>query len=417
MKIKKNKLFLRILLLGLPLSSHASLESYLDIPVTDNINLFPSIEVNFKHDDNIFLAEDRLVDIGDGQLVNPVRSSFITEISPAIIFKGKKGLHNWDVGYKGEYGWYENSRNDNYDDHLLTSNLLLVANSRHKLALGLDTLFLHENRGSGISDGAASGQATFSREPDTYRDIILNSLYTFGKEETKGKIEISANFLDKNYTNNHERTDFFDRQDADIGGTFYYRISPKTSLLFLAQLTDIGYDKEANNALGTLDSTEQRYEAGISWKSTQKAELRATLGQTYKEFSSNLRPDSRFITWEVNAFFKPKTYSIINLKINSQPTETNGNSDFIKSHLYLLDWQHNWTSKTSTHLATSLTDEDYISAISRKDTSISFLAGINYKPVKTIQFGLSYERSQRDSNANGFDYTDNQFLFTSRLGL
>jgi polysaccharide biosynthesis protein VpsM len=404
------------LLVLIPTHANAAIESYLEIPVTEGMVVSPSIDVNISNNDNIFLASNKLVEREDGSVVNPVRSSYITEINPEIILSAHNGLNNWSLGYRGEFGSYHNSPNDNYSDHKFNSTLHLDFNRRNRFNLGISLFYLHENRGSGISDGAASELFGGNTTPDRYRDTTLNVDYTYGGKEAKGRIVIDGKYKDKTYINNRLLTEEYDRTETEIGGTFYYRILPKTFLVFLGKLKDISYKTDTFDSLGSLDSTEQRYEAGVTWKSSAIMSGKATIGKTYKDFSSSLRNNSSLTSWEVSGLWSPRTYSHIQVLTSNIPSETNGTGNFVKNNSFNIDWNHNWSVKTSTHLAVNLGKSSFDGS-SRDDNTFRYQAGLIYQPVNGVKFDLSYQKLNRDSNNDQYDYKNNQIMLSSQVGL
>ena len=371
-----------------------------DIPVTEGITASPAITISTKHDDNIFL-QDKVA----------VKSSWITELAPSVILGTQKGPSFYTAQYTLKAGRYHSSRNDDYVDHLFNIDTHTEFDHRNKLDINFDYEKLHENRGSGISDGTGR----VSKTPDEYRDTFLTGTYTYGGDTAIGRIKLNGSHLDRQYTNHRENTRVFDRNEDEIGATFFYRIMPKTFLLFEARYKDIEYDNTPLR-VSKLDGDETTFQAGVTWEATAKTTGTAKLGKTYKDFDASQYKDDDFTSWEVGAEWAPLTYSIFKIKSSSTPIASTGSSTFIKQQLLALSWHHAWSDRVKSKLGTRFINEEYIGS-TRDDDLEYYWAGMEYQFRRGIAFGIDYTYKTRDSNRIGSDYSDNVFMLTAKIGL
>ena len=390
------------MLVFLSLSAMADVNNKKSInyPLTDGITASPSIVLSSSHDDNIFL-QDKVA----------VRSSWITEVAPSLMLWTQQGTDFYTAKYTLKAGRYHSSRNDDYVDHLFNINTHTEFNHRNKLDVKFDYLKLHEKRGSGISDGTGR----VSNTPDEYRDIQLAGSYTYGADTAQGRIKLDASHFDRKYTNHRNNTRVFDRTEDEFAGTFFYRIMPKTFLLFEAKYKDIAYD---NNPLSVpkLDGDEQTYQAGVTWEATAKTTGIAKLGKTYRDFDSSQYKDRDFTSWELGAKWTPLSYSVFKIKSSSKPTASTGSSTFIRKKQVELSWRHGWSDRFYSTLLTRFSNEDYIGSF-RDDDLEYYRAGLEYQFRRTVAFGMDYSYKTRDSNRAGSDYTDNIFMLTAKIGI
>lgn len=371
-----------------------------DFPVGYGITASPAIKISTRHDDNIFLRDHDFV-----------KSSWITELAPSLKLEAREGTDYYSAQYTIKAGRYHSSRDDDYVDHLLEFDTHTEFNHRNKLDLAFDYLRLHETRGSGISDGTS----TVNRTPDEFRDSFLKGQYTYGGDEAKGRIKVEASYLDKDYTNHRDRTRVFDREEDAIGGTFYYRIMPKTSLLFETKYKDISYDNKPLSA-AKLDSDEALYQVGVTWEATAKTTGTAQVGKTYKDFDSSRRKDRNFTSWELGVEYSPLTYSVFDISAQRYPTETKGTGSFVEVKEFAVSWQHAWSEKLSSAVQTSFINEDYIDSI-RNDDLEYYGISADYQFRYGVGFGISYNYSSRDSNISNSDYHDRIFMLSVKLGM
>ncbi|WP_198265031.1 outer membrane beta-barrel protein [sulfur-oxidizing endosymbiont of Gigantopelta aegis] len=375
-------------------------EKTLDYPLGFGLSASPAMGISTKYDDNIFLQDK----VG-------VKSSWITELAPSITLGAQKGLDYYTAKYTLKAGRYHSSRNDDYVDHLLQLDTHNEFNYRNKLDLSFDFLKLHEKRGSGISDGPFG----VSKTPYQYKDAITNATYTYGGDESQGQIKVNASHFYRKYINYRNRTRGFDRSEDLIGPTFYYRVMPKTSLLFEATYKDIDYKNDISG-ISTLDGDETTFQVGVTWETTAKTTGTAQIGRTYKDFDSSQRKDNDFTSWRMGVEWSPLTYSVFTLVSASEAKETNGTGNFIRDKSVGLSWQHAWSDKLDSNVGISFLNEDYIDSI-RDDDLENYQAGVNYQFRRALGFGIKYTYKTRDSNIRTLDYTDNIIMFTAKIGM
>ncbi len=400
--------FFFTLLFALPQLLQAGIENYVKIPLGNGMTAYPSVKVKLTYDDNIFFASNNKEALEKLENIKQVKSSWVTEINPRLQIETKRAF----IGYEGRYGIFHSSQNDNYNEHYLRSGYRFVFNKRNQSSLNFDLIAARERRGTGISDD----DILSNDEPDQYRDIIAQAEHRYGARGAKGKLVFTGRIFDRNYTNNDSfKVQRHNRTEAGIKGTFYYRLSPRTALVFLGQFRNIRYEHDNYDLLGTLDSTEQRYEAGIKFDISAKTSGTATLGQTLKNFRSSRRQDSSLPSWEISTRWSPKTYSHFTLLFKSAPSESNGTGNFRQKDYYYIDWKHEWSHRINTVARLSYKDIQY-DGTGRADQTTYFSLGVNYKPVRRVSFGLSYISEDRDSSLSTEEYSNHQLMLHSRVG-
>ncbi|MCP3848614.1 MAG: outer membrane beta-barrel protein [Gammaproteobacteria bacterium] len=387
-------------LISLSVLAQPNNKNSFDIPITEGITAYPAITISTQHDDNIFLQDK----IG-------VRSSWITELSPSIMLGTQKGPSFYTAKYTLKAGRYHSSRDDDYVEHLFNIDTHTEFDHRNKLDVNFDYEKLHEKRGSGISDGTGRVSST----PDEYRDAFFSGTYTYGGSTAIGRIELNASHLDRKYTNHRDNSRVFDRNEDEFGGTFFYRVMPKTYLLFEVKYKDINYDNTPLR-VPKLNGDETSYQAGVTWEATAKTTGIAKLGKTYKNFDASQYKDDDFTSWELAVEWAPLTYSVFKIKSSSTPIASTGSSTYIKEQLLALSWHHAWSERVKSKIRARFTSDDYLGS-TREDDREYYLAGMEYQFRRGIAFGIDYTYKTRDSNRINSDYTDNIFMLTAKIGL
>ncbi len=130
-----------------------TLESSLDIEALDDSNIFRS--------------------------ATNVRSQ-IWKLAPSLLMRFEPARSRLEFRYKGDYGWYDKSSNDDYADHALQAGAYLLLGERSGLDLVASYDDAHENRGTGLSTGIDPGTDAFPQDPDRYTNGQYLARYTYG---------------------------------------------------------------------------------------------------------------------------------------------------------------------------------------------------------------------------------------------
>lgn len=359
------------------------------------MSLVPTMNLQVGYDDNILSANTNEI------------SSMVTVLSPSVQLIAEQGLNAYRMSYTLSKGIFENSSADNYLDHDLSFDAHLEFNSRNKVDLRAAYNRGHEARGTGLS--ANGGVANAVTEPLEYDTKSVSFNYQFGGDEATGRIELYGELLDREYKNFRNITTGRDNQEVIAGGIFYYRIAPKTSLLFEARNKDVDYDLSSS----TLDSNTWRYYVGATWESTAKTTGTVKIGHYDKDFDSTTRQDDDGVSWEAAVTWAPKTYSVFELTTGQEDKESSGTGDFINAKVVRLNWNHGWTDFVNTDLGISHTTETYEGATNgREDKIKSYSAGLNYDMRRWLSLGLSYTYNDTSSNVTGVSFDKNVIFLT-----
>ncbi|MBI5107794.1 MAG: outer membrane beta-barrel protein [Rhodocyclales bacterium] len=350
---------------------------------------YPEVDVTFKSNDNIY-----------SQPASGTRKSAnITVLAPKIKLEAKDGPHTYDVGYRVEHGSYSGVSSANYTDQAVSANANWVFSGRAGLKLGAEYLQGHDDQ------GAVPGAATHANS-DKYHQTSFNALGGYGAEGAQGRFEIEAGLINKRYDNfkltntglpdNTKR----DRDDAKLGATFYWRIMPKTQLLFQAVQTRYDYKPASFAGWTTLDSTERKYNFGVTWEAAAKTTGIFKIGHTKKDFSDSSLRDFSGSGWEGQVKWSPLTYSNFDFTTGKNPGEsTIGNASLDKR--YGVNWNHAWNSRLSSVASYNRTDTDYQgnAGVAQTDKINVYGLKLNYQWMRTIKVGAGYERTDKSSTS------------------
>ncbi|RTE65216.1 hypothetical protein EH243_13310 [Amphritea opalescens] len=365
------------------------------------IKIIPMISTQVGYDDNFFSTSGNEED------------EIITVLSPSVQLVAEDGMNAYRLTYQLSEGMHQDSTADNYTDHKLAADAHLEFSQRSVLDLQAAYNKGHEARGTGLS--AAGGIANSVTSPLEYDTTTLGFSYMYGAPSATGRIEVYGDHLDREYQNFRSITKGRDDTEVTLGTVFYYKIMPKTSLLFEARNKDIDYDVDPASS---LDSSTWTYLVGATWEGTAKTTGTIKFGLSEKDFDSSSRDDETYSSWEASVRWEPLTYSKVDISTSRSSAESTGTGNFIDTQNYNINWNHAWNSIVSTDLGLGFTNEVYEgSASGREDDTTSFSAGMNYDMRRWLTFGLNYTYSDQDSNLANTDYDKNLVMLTLNASL
>lgn len=350
----------------------------------------PYIGLAAAHDDNLFLSN-----------INE-KSSNLYIASPGFKIDGRRPGLVAQVNYQGQIGRYSSSRDDDYVDHVLRSQVDMAFSARSFLRLGYDYVRGHDPRGS--TDRGLSSR------PDKYKYYSPNATFAFGAPGAQGRVELYYTDLHKQYLNNRATTAAADRDTQEYGGAFYWRVMPKTYVLAEVRQTEISYEQRS-----PFSGEERRYYGGVSWEATAATTGTLKVGQLRRSFDSSL-PSASHTSWEGLITWAPRTYSVFELYTSRQTSESTGLGNFILTEVSGVNWNHQWSSVLMTGVLFRYQKDEY-QGFNRQDDTKTLGFKVGYKFRRWLTLGAEYSHSQRDSNLNAFEYDKNFYLISATASM
>jgi polysaccharide biosynthesis protein VpsM len=385
------------------LSGYAVFSPALDLDDTGGVQLgpvtaHPSIEVSTRYDDNLFFSDKN------------EKSTLIGIVSPAVNFSLQDNIKRLTLDYGIEAGLHEDSSPDDYADQKLLGVLEYNPTDRIKTELRAEYLDEHDSRGTERTEGGSG-----SLDPDEWHSYGIGGLVGYGTPNATGRAEFEAGYTAKEYDNNRLFTFDRDRNDFDLRGTFFYKIWPKTRLLFEIKQTVFEYER---NAIGqaSLDSTGRDYLFGAAWDATYKTTGFAKFGVSEKDFDSDLRKDVDLFKWEIGVKWMPRTYSTVDITTVRRQDETNGFGDSIDVGEIKVSWNHIWPNRITSTIGFFFAENDY-NATGRVDEIFKTGLKLDYDWRRWARISAGYEYKENDSNVSTFGYERNLFDITVNFSL
>ena len=362
------------------------------IDLAEGVGLSPYFNLGIGRDSNLFLTQSN------------AKSSDMVTYNPGLKLDIKSRAAQFGLGYDLKAGQYSQSTDDNYTDYKIFGTAEFVLDTSTALKLAADRTRGHDPRGS--------NDRGLSSTPDEFRSTGGSALFAYGANAAKGRVEVEAGTVNRRYTNNRSSTAFSDRDTRNVGGRFFFKIAPKTALVFEARQDNFDY------VLGTSlqDSKENRYLAGITWEATAATSGTIKVGRIKKDFAVSTIKDFSSTGWEASVEWKPSSYSKINFYTTKSFSESTGLGDFTLNKKYGTSWEHGWDSRLKSVLSLSRSDDEFVGNVRNdKTTAVGFK--VNYKLMRWMTIGGEVNNTKRDSNSTGLDYTKNLYMLTLGLTL
>ena len=366
-------------------------------------SLEPILTTELSYDDNIFESETDETD------------SWITRLKPTLIGRLEADGQAYSLRYEGDYGTYEQSGDDDYDDHNFFADANLNLNFRNYVNLDAAYRMDHEDRGTGITEGINPVIFPAFDKPVKVDFTEFNGEYAYGVPEQTGRIVLAAGYRDRQYQNFRDQTRYQDRERPQASATFYYRVMPATSLLFEVKADKVQYD-ETRPGTASLDSDTQYYLAGATWDVTELTSGTVKLGWVDREYDDNTRGNFSEFDWEVDLRWSPLSYSHVDLVTSREPLEAYGNADFIDTKRYAATWTHGWTDDLESRLQVAYLDETFVGE-DRNEETYDYGFSLNYQWRNWLALDLGANYSNRDSNIDALEFRRTVYRLGATLSL
>jgi hypothetical protein len=365
------------------------------------VYIAPTLDVKTAYVDNLFRSD------------RAEKSTWMSELTPAIQAWLQNGVNTYSLAYEAVDYRYADSKDDDFTDQQVNLDIHHEFNAKNTLNVLGEYYDGHEERGTGLTDGIGR----IIDEPVEYERGTVGGDYTYGNSNSKGRLQLAAKRADYEFQNFRDVTQYRDREQDTVSGTFFWKVGAKTDVLAEVRYLDNVYDEtDPENTFGSLDSEEYNYLVGMSWDATAKVAGSAKVGWYDREYDSARRENDDGFQWEVDLTYKPRTYSSIRAETSRFSRETNGLGDSINTEEFKLGWDHSWSSRSSTNVGVRLATEEY-SGTGRDDDRVDVDASYNFAAKRWLDLGLGLRREERDSTQSFFDYTRNVYYIEAKLSL
>lgn len=347
-----------------------------------NLQIIPSLGISATDDDNIFRSQTNEFE------------SVIYNYRPRLLSILDSGPNSFSLDLQADKGEYVETDEDDYTDWNAGFNAHIELNAINTFDFNASFNDAHEFRGTGFSQGD-----NIPLLPDEYEETRIGGSYTIGNTDSIGRIQLSLGSYEKDYTNNFALTQFREREDDYWGATFFWNVSPRTSLLLEYRNREIEYGATLAGT-PSLNNEEEYVYVGVEWEATAATTGSLRIGQADKQFDNPAQQGSDEPSVEADLTWTPVEYSTVTFYASQVFDESQGFGNGIQRRTTGLSWQHEWSPRLSTNLNINLSQEDHLQSL-RDDDYDTWSLGFTYSVARWLDIGVDIGREDRASNAPG----------------
>ncbi len=375
------------------------------------IDLNPSLSISEGYNDNVFFINAQK------------NGSWFTTINPRLQFTRKWNRLSFDMSYSLTDIRYASFSQNDTTTNLLSSSSHWIFNYRNKLDLISSLSFGQNPIGTNLTQGSVDTQ---NLKPVKYTRNNYQATYQFGAQGAQGNLIFRAGYSEINYDSQTSaptplvltRYSYQDNYNINLGGTFLYKVMPKTQALFEINHILIKYTNKQATILNN-NYYQTNYLFGATWKAAGKTTGSIKLGMFDLQYDDG-RKTNLGLTGMINVTWQPWTYSGFTLTAsqNNLPNIGIGTGSYINQKQFSLGWLHTWSPRLNSQLQLMAGTQNYVGTTPEtSDTSMGMTVGLNYRMRPWLGFGLSYTYNRRDSNRNSYNYDQNMMVLNVNLTL
>lgn len=355
----------------------------------------PTNGLPIRFDNGIYVYTSATGGLGHNSNVTGVNTGAISSnfysLQPEVVGELKKSGDRYTLRYAGNYTKYSGSSADNFNHHFFDLAGDNYFDSRTRLGWDLGYVDQTDARGS---------TSVTVNTPNRWTAPTARAVFTYGAPQAQGRVEVEGNYVQKRYQNNRDVTTSFDTNLTTVAGRFFYRVMPRTSMIFEVRQTNADYQTATAST-----NTDRRYYIGATWDATAKTSGTFKLGQAEKKFSNTSIRNSA-LSWEGSVRWSPLTYSTFDLITSKAPSDATGVGNYLVNTATSLQWNHRWASNLSSRASLGTVKTDF-SGAGRTDTTNNVGIGAFYEFGRNWRAGAEYTYTDRSSNQNTFNFNRN----------
>ncbi|WP_157447223.1 outer membrane beta-barrel protein [Catenovulum agarivorans] len=332
---------------------------------------------------------------------NSQTSDTLLTLSPNLALTGKSGKHTYQVSYKGDYHKFNQNSQLNQNQHKtqLIANLDLTAKFTANIELGYEQI----TEEPGTTSASTELLTQFNTLNKSTGKIDLH----YGNKDSIGQIVVAYEYNNYNYTNNLQ--DYRDFDANKLTGTFFYRLAPKTRMLFQTSLAKLDYLDQvaANDTTYNQSSDLNLYLTGVEWAASAKTTGIFKLGYFSKDHVDKNFTDINGLSYFLDVIWQPNSYSKMTL---SAERSTQESAQLADAAAYVstgasIKLQHKLTSKISVLGHYRINNDNLITSQGRSDKRQLYKLSVNHSLANWLEVSLGYAKQTRGSESIFYQYS------------
>lgn len=375
------------------------------IPLGSGWTVLPEFDAAYLRDSNLYRQEDKET------------SASATVLYPQLGAQYLSADDRYSLKYDGEFGFYDTTDRDNYANNSFAFKAEVNQTGRNRLDFSAGRKESRDPFGTQRTEVDPVSQ----RDVDQWALSSVDAAYTYGAPTATLNLTLGGDYSSKRYSNNRSLTDYLDYDRAGLQGELRYRVSPVTAALFNLQYHVIRFpnDPESSSTiinpavLATRDGDEINARVGAQWQPAATLTMRGTVGYFQRNSKSSERTDRKSLDWEAVLNYQPTSYSLFVVEGSHSTEETYLlASSFLDRQRAGGRWQQGWTDRLTTSFGGYYNFYKFV-GFDRSDTLLTGSFYLDYDLSgyigipRMITARLSYDISNRNSTADGFDFNRN----------
>ncbi|MCP3898721.1 MAG: outer membrane beta-barrel protein [Desulfobacteraceae bacterium] len=307
--------------------------------------------------------------------------------------------------YSPSFVYYSDEAKYNHTDHTVEG--LFGYNFGFNLSLEIFDKF---NIKSQINDDG------LGKLLDEYQDNIFGITASY---DPSPKFKIRIDYSHYSLKFEKDINEFRDRKDNSASAYIFYKFMPKTSVFIEYERTNINYDYRSDD-----DSSENRYYAGIDWEISAKSKGQVKAGYLKKDFNQNDDRNEQDFSYEAQIQHAITPKSSVSFNGYQKHHETSmTDSYFVRTRggnaAFLLRFNQKWTSAiNASYSRETYEGSDQNNTINeRQDNVYGVGPAIKFDAKKWLVFEFGYHYTERDSNYDTYDYTNQMVFIRMKIAL
>lgn len=382
MNIRLSFSALPLSIIGIVCSSQALAQEGFDAGRT---GFSPALEVGATNNSNFYLRPQ-----------NPESANGVS-VRPSLAYNSQGPRMTAKALAAGNATVYDvPGTNDDYTDANFSGAFDYQAGIRWGVGLDAAATLGHDPFGVERTSGSPTID---DREVDKWGLYSAGARLLTGAPDARVNVELRGGGQRKEYRNNRADTVLLDHDIVRAGFTVFYNLSPKTSLLFDLNRSEVDFDSDEPR-----DAAETSARVGARWKITGKSTGDVRVGGFRRESDTTDDVIASGADWAVNLGWAATERSQVSLTAERSSQESFVTQNrLINVRSFRASFSHRFTTRYSAALAAGVSNSDFVDT-GREDDGITASLDQSLQVNKPLSAVLTLAYTERDSTLDLADY-------------
>jgi len=360
----------------------------------DRTGLLLNGAISLEHTDNVL---NKLETLAESDTAYSIKSS--------VQYLGLIGKHKIFTHYNGKYSIYNKNNDLDHNEH----NLTIGAKLEHSHKINTEFKINFDKK---IEEPGSTNASTINvKEFNNFENKLFIAKLIYGQYTSTGQLVFEYNFNDREFLNNEQT--FRNRHYNQLIGTFFYRIAPKTRMLFQVNTAKYTYDDhiESSSLILNQSNKQNSYLIGTEWEATAKSTGTFKIGYLSKDYSEAIFSDVSGLSYELDMIWKPHPFTKISVNATRKTIESAQiNSQGYINTRYAINTTHKLKPRTT--VAAEYIFNNYDISNNRTDRRHTINFSVTQNLRTWLNVSLYYKYQERTSNFELFEYNSNSIGLT-----